>query len=463
MRETDQISLWERISSAGNLSERFLWGAGANINLGDLARGSCLCGRAEELRGRSVLIVTNDQLATGLALIELDGVARRLVLFPSDVPRKHVRDVIPSTEVDAIVYDQSTILEEIPKLKSAVPCSMNIVPADCDHRRGQSTEWILLTSGTTGVPKMLVHSLQTFAGVIARFSPSATSQVWSTFYDIRRYGGLVLFLGALCAGGSIVLSSAEEPVAKFLTRAGKHGVTHLIGSPSLWRRALMSPAASLIAPQSVALSGEAVDQPILDRLRTFYPHAKITQVFASTEAGRGFEVTDGLAGFPAGFIGQQGVGVELKVEDDSLRIRSTRTALRYIGPQAPTLKDANGFIDTGDMVELRGDRYYFVGRRDGVINVGGLKFYPEEVEAVLNRHPKVRMAVVRAKKSSMTGALVVADVVLETGLDSRVDELREEILQFCRSALPRHQVPVVINIVPELTVAATGKISRRHE
>ena len=58
-----------------------------------------------------------------------------------------------------------------------------------------------------------------------------------------------------------------------------------------------------------------------------------------------------------------------------------------------------GFVDTGDMLELRGDRYYFVGRRDGMINVGGMKVHPEEVEAVINRHPLVRMSLVRTKKN----------------------------------------------------------------
>ena len=78
----------------------------------------------------------------------------------------------------------------------------------------------------------------------------------------------------------------------------------------------------------------------------------------------------------------------MKIEDGSLRIRSTRTARRYLGGERAALADADGFVDTGDMVELRGDRYYFVGRAGGIINVGGLKVHPEEVEAVINRHPR---------------------------------------------------------------------------
>jgi acyl-coenzyme A synthetase/AMP-(fatty) acid ligase len=232
----------------------------------------------------------------------------------------------------------------------------------------------------------------------------------------------------------------------------------------------MSPSASRISPRYIRLSGEIADQAILDHLRSFYPQAKVAHAFASTEAGVAFEVNDGLAGFPAGIIGQAcsdvaSSDVEMKVEDGSLRIRSTRMAARYIGPQNLTLSDADGFVDTADMLELRGDRYYFTGRRDGVVNVGGLKVHPEEVEAVINRHPRVHMSLVRTRKNPITGALVVADIVLEKesgAATGRIDGLQHEILQLCRNTLPRHKVPAVINFVPALTVAATGKIARPH-
>jgi acyl-coenzyme A synthetase/AMP-(fatty) acid ligase len=122
-------------------------------------------------------------------------------------------------------------------------------------------------------------------------------------------------------------------------------------------------------------------------------------------------------------------------------------------------------VDTGDALELRADRYYFVGRRDGVINVGGLKVHPEEVEAVINRHPRVRMSLVRTRKNPITGALVVADVVLNTqpnneNKDDR--QIRQDILQFCREELASHKVPATINFVPALAIAETGKLIRHH-
>src|SRR2546427_12677906 len=176
---------------------------------------------------------------------------------------------------------------------------------------------------------MVVPPLSSLAGAITGSGTPATPAVWTPFYAIRRYGGLQIFLRALLGGGSMVLSSAEESTGDFLSRAGAHGVTHISGTPSHWRRALMSPAAHRITPRYVRLSGEIADQAILDHLRACYPDAAIAHAFASTEAGVAFDVGDGRAGFPASLIGPRGGGIELRVEHGSLRIRSTRTAARY--------------------------------------------------------------------------------------------------------------------------------------
>jgi acyl-coenzyme A synthetase/AMP-(fatty) acid ligase len=463
MPPDDRSSLWNVVSTAGRLSERALCGADASVTLGELVLGSSLGGRLEELRGRSVLVATTDQLTAALALIELDGVARRLVLCPPDLAVEHVPFFIAAAAVDALVSDRAALEAGAPSVGPFVRCRARIAPAGSRGNGQYRTEWILFTSGTTGLPKMVVHTLSTLTNAIDGGSTPARSVVWSTFYDIRRYGGLQIFLRALLGGGSLVLSSAQESTGNFLIRAGTHGVTHISGTPSHWRRALMSPSAHRIAPHYVRLSGETADQGILDQLRVFYPQAKIAHAFASTEAGVAFDVGDGLAGFPARLVGQRDADVEMKVEDGSLRIRSARTAIRYLGNQGEPLAGRDGFVDTGDIVELRGDRYHFVGRRGGIINVGGLKVHPEEVEAVINGHPKVRMSRVGTRKNPITGALVVADVVLGTEPDStngRSAELAHEILQLCRESLPRHKVPAAITFVPALPVAATGKLVR---
>jgi acyl-coenzyme A synthetase/AMP-(fatty) acid ligase len=150
--------------------------------------------------------------------------------------------------------------------------------------------------------------------------------------------------------------------------------------------------------------------------------------------------------------------------DHTLRIRSGRTAARYLGDAPAVLVGDDGFVDTGDMVELVEGRYYFRGRMGGVINVGGLKVYPEEVEAVLNADPRVRMSLVRARRNPITGAVVVADVVLADSARSEAadapDALKNALLDACRRSLAAHKVPAMLRFVPALEFTAAGKLVR---
>jgi acyl-coenzyme A synthetase/AMP-(fatty) acid ligase len=459
MAHAEAPSLRRRIDNAP--AAQYFFDRAGQVAVADLVCGTSLGGRLGELAGHSVLVATTSQLTSALALIELDGVARRLAILPPDVDRAHLTALIADAEIDAAVIDGEPA-EAMAQVPLRVICTPRVAPITDAFPSHYSTEWALLTSGTTGAPKMVGHSL---AGLAAAITAQTASDpvVWGTFYDIRRYGGLQIFLRAVLGGASLVLSSAGEPVAEHLLRLARHRVTHLSGTPSHWRRALMSPDIGGISPRYVRLSGEIADQAILDHLRAAFPHAAIGHAYASTEAGVGFAVDDGLAGFPAALLDGVRGGVEIKIVDGSLRIRSPGAAARYVGARRALLRDDDGFVDTGDMVERRGDRYYFVGRKGGIINIGGLKVHPEEVEAVINRHPQVRMSLVRPKRSPFTGAIVIADVVLKAACQhpAAESEVKNEILDLCRGALPRHKVPAAISLVPALAVAATGKLARR--
>lgn len=455
-------SLWETIAPPGGAISGQFHGRGSSVALSDLAAGSIFGTALESLRGRSVLLATHDQLPTALALIELDGVARRMVLCTPDLTPEQLAAVAVTAQADAIVLDDASTTAAgalVPYVTAPLP-----VAGPLHRRAGEPTEWILLTSGTTGTPKLVVHGLQTLAGSLQAQPPPGAATIWSTFYDIRRYGGLQIYLRAVLSGSPLVLSSAGEAPVAFIERAAAAGVTHISGTPSHWRRALMSGEAGVLTPQYVRLSGEVADQAVLDSLRAAYPKARIAHAFASTEAGVAFDVNDGLAGFPAEFIDQSSGGIDLKIVDHTLRIRSGRNAARYLGAAAAVLAGDDGYVDTGDMVELRGGRYHFMGRTGGVINVGGLKVYPEEVESVLNADPRVRMSLVRARRNPITGAVVVADVVLaETAGAAPADSpelIKSELLNACRRTLAAHKVPAMLRFVPALEFNAAGKLVR---
>jgi acyl-coenzyme A synthetase/AMP-(fatty) acid ligase len=432
------------------------------VAMDDIRGGTILGGRVAEFAGRSVLVAMADQLSTALAMFELDGVAKRMLLCPPDLRAEHTGSVIADAAIDAVVCDQPALWTEF-NLPLVVSASLPLRPV-VSIAALHETEWLLLTSGTTGAPKVVSHSLEGLSGAITAEGPAkGAPPVWATFYDMRRYGGLQIFLRAVVGGGSMVLSDPKENIGDHLTRLIKMGVTHISGTPSHWRKALMTSGVAAFHPKYVRLSGEIADQAVLDALRKAFPGSSIGHAFASTEAGVGFAVNDGLEGFPASFLGKSAGGVEMKVEDGSLRIRSSRTAHGYVGRNAVALADNDGFIDTGDMVELRGERYYFVGRRGGIINVGGLKVHPEEVEAVINRHQGVRMSRVRSRKSPITGAIVVADVVLADGTDqTKAQAIKNDIVADCRQSLAPHKVPAMITFVPSLDVTGAGKLARTN-
>ena len=398
--------------------------------------------------------------------MQLDGIAARLVLCPPDVLADHLLAAMADAEVDTVVSDGTGPAADVPHAADLVRCFDRIVGADQTgtDRGVLDTEWVLFTSGTSGRPKLAAHTLASLIGPLADGVGTETAAVWSTFYDVRRYGGLTILMRVLVGGGSMVVSDPNEAVDAFMARAGAESVTHISGTPSHWRRALMTAATDRMSPDYVRLSGEACDQPILDALRQAFPTASIAHAFASTEAGFAFDVRDGRAGFPASLIGQDGA-VKLRVENGSLCIRSSRTASRYLGAGTAPLRDASGYIDTGDLVELQGERYYFHGRRDGVINVGGLKVHPELVEAVINRHPSVRMSRVSPRANPITGSIVVADIVINQQLHAggtAFDAVKNEILGLCRGTLAPHQVPAMLRLVPSLEIAASGKLVRRR-
>ncbi len=453
---TAPLTLRDALAGAGPRPDARILAPGIAISLADALTTTVLGPERAALNGRCIMLIVGSQHAAALSLIDCDGLARRMLICPPDLRTDHYAAVAADAGVEVIVTDRD----------EAAITDLGLPVHRCDHRPmpllepdacGPGfTEWVLSTSGTSGVPKLVLH---TFAGLTAAIAPvdPARPLVWGTFYDIRRYGGMQIFLRAMLAGCTLVLSAAEEVLGDHLRRLDEAGVTHLSGTPSHWRRVLMSSSAHAIAPVTVRLSGEIADQAILDGLAEVYPAAAIGHAYASTEAGVGFEVKDGREGFPAAYLDADGPAA-MRIEDGSLRIRSPRMARCYLGSAAPALTDAGGYVDTGDMVEQRGDRLFFVGRRGGIINVGGLKVHPEEVEAVINRHEAVRMSLVKSRRSPITGAVVVAEVVLRGA--TAPERVRDEIMAACRDALPVHKRPATIRFVAALDVTPAGKLSR---
>jgi acyl-coenzyme A synthetase/AMP-(fatty) acid ligase len=310
----------------------------------------------------------------------------------------------------------------------------------------------VMTSGTTGEPKIVAHTLERLASR-AVAGGSALESRWLLTYQPTSFAGLQVILTAASTGGAIVVASNRDPVAWF-DAARAHQATHVSGTPTFWRSFLMMAApGSLPSLRQVTLGGESVDQPTLDRILHAFPQARTTHIYASTEAGVVFSVNDGRAGFPASWLSGVVQGVELRVRQDILEVRTPRSMLGYLSHHSASLSD--GWLSTGDRVEVSTERVHFLGRDDDVINVGGAKVHPRAVESLLLGLAGVVEARVFGYANPITGNVVAAEVVIDRGADPGA--LRARLLRDCQAGLAAHQVPRVLRFVDSVAVAASGK------
>src|SRR5580700_4485925 len=225
------------------LKGRTLSDARHAASLTELSDRTCLKGRLAELSGRSVLLAVSRQFLASLVMLEIDGIARRMLLCPPDLNTDHLQTLIEEAEIDAIVTDQPARWADAGVY--LVMAARAPVRGAAKPKAERATEWLMLTSGTSGAPKIVGHTLEGLTGaIVADGATHGAPAVWATFYDIRRYGGLQIFLRAIVGGGSMVLSQPGEALADHVARLHQHGVTHISGTPSHWRKLLMSGSAS---------------------------------------------------------------------------------------------------------------------------------------------------------------------------------------------------------------------------
>ncbi len=294
----------------------------------------------------------------------------------------------------------------------------------------------LLTSGTTGEPKIVEHTWDTLF-TMARVKGGRAAN-WLLTYQPGTYAWWQMVTMALfLPEQSLTVTAERTPVA--LTQAAiAHGVTAISATPTFWRMVLLqfSPDELRALPvRQLTLGGEAVDQPILDRLRAQFPDATLTHIYASSEAGAAIVVRDGREGFPGEWLSAS----EAAADSPQLQIRE---GILWIRSPYATQAD---WMCSGDLCEVRDGRVIILGREQSTfINVGGAKVPAHEVERVLRAHPAVMWCRVGRRKAPLLGELVIADIVFKSP-DARVPDA--ELTRFCGERLSEHMVPRFWNVL----------------
>jgi long-chain acyl-CoA synthetase len=327
---------------------------------------------------------------------------------------------------------------------SYVRCGYGATHPLLERLRGEPREagLILFTSGSTGRNKASVHLFSRLIANVVR----KPGRPWRTliFLMCDHIGGMNTLLHALLHGGTAVFPAGRsvESVCQAIER---HRVELLPTTPTFLNMMLIArkfDRYDLSSLRLVTYGTEPMAASTLNALNAVLPSVQYKQTYGLTEAGILPTRSEGPG---SAWMKVGGANYETRVVDGILWIRSDSVMLGYLN--APSPFDAEGWLNTGDRVEVRDGYMRILGRDSEIINVAGEKVYPAEVENLILQVENVADVMVAAKTSPVTGHVVVATVQMHAPEDPGVMERR--IRHYCQERLPPYKVPVAVKVTLE--------------
>ena len=302
----------------------------------------------------------------------------------------------------------------------------------------------IFTSGTTGQPKQVTHDFYNLARAV-RTDVKHSNDIWGFAYNPTHMAGLQVFLQAICNGNTLVnlFNKSRNEVYNLID---KYGVSHLSATPTFYR--LLLPYERYFNKMKrITFGGEKSDQRLYENIKKIFPKAKVTNVYASTEAGSLFAANGSDFKIP------DSIKDRIKVIEEELYIHKS-----LIG-HSSSLKLENEFYPSGDLIEWIDEPngiFRFKSRKNELINVGGYKVNPHEVEDAIRAVRGVQDVRVYGKSNSVLGNILCADIVVDHKELLSDLAIRKELV----NSLQDFKIPRRIKIVEELNLTRTGKLKR---
>ncbi len=297
---------------------------------------------------------------------------------------------------------------------------------------------VIFSSGSTGKPKAVLHD---FHALLEKFRRPGQPKSTLTFLLFDHIGGMDTLFNTLANGGTMVTTPSRDPEV-VCAAIEAHRVHTLPASPTFLNLLLVSDAwrsHDMTSLQVIAYGTESMPENVLKRLGEAFPGVKFVQTYGLSELG--VLRTRSLDGSSV-WIKFSGEGFETKIVDGVLWVRTPTAMMGYLN--APDLFDAEGWLNTEDAVEVQGDYLRILGRVTDLVNVGGQKVYPAEVENVLLQMDNVRDVSVYGEKSPLVGQFLAARINLIE--PEPFDAFKKRLRAFCRDRLPSYKTPARIEI-----------------
>ncbi len=307
---------------------------------------------------------------------------------------------------------------------------------------GQEAGLIIFSSGSTGRPKAIVHSADL---LLQKLKEEASPKSWRviSFLLFDHIGGFNALFHHLFSGNCIVIPETRTPFD--VSRAiAMHAVSVLITSPTFLNLFLISEAYrqfDLSSLKIINYSTEPMPEAILNRLLGVFPDIRFRQSYGSTETSvlkTRQKSADSL------FL--KILDAQTRIVDGMLEIKNETTMLGYLNAESPFTAD--GWYKTGDRAVVEGEYIRILGRGSELINVGGEKVYPQEIESLISEMEGVSDAVISGEKNPIMGNIIKLTVHLNTE-ESEAD-FKKRLWVFCKGRLASYKVPrkVVLSQAP---------------
>ena len=398
----------------------------------------------EQIRPGSVVVLEADfsPNAVALFLVLLD---RQCVLVPLTSAVESKRDgLIQTAQGEILVQINGDDQVSITPLNRRADH-----PIYAELRRREHPGLVLFSSGSTGESKAAVHDL---VGLLDKFRTRRHRLRAISFLLYDHIGGVNTMLYTLSNGGCLVTVQARSPDG-VLEVVQKHRVDLLPTSPTFINLMLLSEAGSrwdLSALKTVTYGTEPMPESTLKRFHRQFPHVRLVQTYGLSEVGilrSKSRSSDSL------WVKVGGEGFQTRVVNGILHVKAASAMLGYLNAPSPFSED--GWLITGDVVEQDGEYVRFLGRQSEIINVGGEKVFPGEVESIIQELDNVADVTVHGQKNPITGQIVCARVSLKE--DESPKSLRLRLRLFCQGRLEPFKIPVKVEIVEGLQHGARFK------
>lgn len=392
--------------------------------------------QVEDIESGKVIGIESDFSLDSIALI-FSLLKENFILVPLDAKQRNKnQEKYEIAELDYLIRIEETGHFSVEKIISA-PLKKNDFYGKLLSENVPGL--VLFTSGSSGKPKAAVHDLNK---LLKKYNKKRRTYVTVNFLLFDHWGGLNTMFHILANGGLLVLLAERSPdyVCELIQ---KYKVELLPTSPTFLNMILISRAYqrwSLESLKLITYGAEPMPESLLNMVNKVFPNIQLQQTYGLIELGvlsSKSESKDSL------WVKIGGDGYALRVCDGLLEIKSDSAMLGYINAPSPYTED--GWFKTGDAVEVKGEYFRILGRKSELINVGGEKVYPQEVENIIREFDNVIDVTVYGEKHPLTGNIVCARILIDNENINKADFIKR-LKTFCRQKIQSFKIPVKISI-----------------